>query len=512
MAGLRDFLRRHTSFRDCLAELSLRVGNREANFLSAVRHGVLANPRNPCARLLRHAGISLGDIERNVAAKGIERTLTDLMEAGVYLSLDEFKGHRPLERFGRVIEFTKADVLNPRAGRAFGVDTGGSQSKPSRLPMGLDHLDEAGINLGLCLHVNGTDHGPLIVWFPLPPVPSGLLNSLRYATMDLAPRHWFAQTRRTTPLQWLMTYGTLFLGRMFGRPLPAPELVPMENAGRVVRAAARLAARHGRCTVNTYVSSALRTARAAASAGISLDKVTFITSSEPLTLERRRAIEASGASVSQIYWISEVGIVAAGCPWCTSAADEMHLWTDSIAAVTGCPTRPGGRDGLAYFTPLLGSCPTAVINLEMGDMVSFSERDCACELGKAGLKTMVSDVRSVRRITAEGMTISERELVELVDRVLPERFGGDPGHYQVVEHAEKTARITLLVDPALGHIEESAVRHAFIEHLMERHVTMGAVLSQSNTIHVVRRPPYSTAAGKVHPIHVLVEAPDRTDA
>jgi len=474
--GLWDTLRHRTPADRCYAIVAERMARRERNFLHLLADGVLAHPRNPYRRMLDAADIGLADIERSVHSRGLESTLGDLRKEGVYISVDELKGHRPLERFGRTIDFSQQDVLNPRAHGAFQVSTGGSRSAPRRLPLGLRHLEECGINLCLTLALNDALGCPLILWFPVPPAPSGLLNSLRYVTMEVRGLRWFAQTRRTDWRQLAKTYATVLLSRVFGHAVPFPEELPFRKAGVLAKAAARAVQHHGACAVNTYVSSAVRVCREALVSGISLEGVRFITSSEPLTEGRRRLIESSGASVAQLYWISEVGIVASACPRCSGAGDEMHLWEDSVAAVHE-PDADGS--GLLYFTPLLPGAPFAVFNVEMGDVARLVQGPCTCPLGRMGHSRTLSHVRSVRRITAEGMTLATGDVLDLVDTVLPRTFGGDAGHYQIAQGAEG-GHVTVVVDPCLGQVDDGAVRRAFGEHLSRRNAMVASTCCASH--------------------------------
>src|SRR5262245_9263970 len=74
------------------------IENREQNFLDLMRRVVFANPANPYYSLFQWAGCTLGDLERHASRDGLDTTLERLREAGVYLSHDEFKGKRPIER------------------------------------------------------------------------------------------------------------------------------------------------------------------------------------------------------------------------------------------------------------------------------------------------------------------------------------------------------------------------------------------------------------------------------
>jgi hypothetical protein len=63
-----------------------------------MRQAIYQRPENPYRTLLDHAGFEYGDIEKLVSKKDVEGTLHALFEQGVYLTVDEFKGRRPLIR------------------------------------------------------------------------------------------------------------------------------------------------------------------------------------------------------------------------------------------------------------------------------------------------------------------------------------------------------------------------------------------------------------------------------
>jgi len=106
------------------------------------------------------------------------------------------------------------------------------------------------------------------------------------------------------------------------------------------------------------------------------------------------------------------------------------------------------------------------------------------------------------------VTFHERNVIELLERSLPERFGGGPTDYQLVESegVEGSPRLRLLVDPSVGAVDESALLEVLMSELgdaspmarlMERH------LRSFVTFEVERGPPMRTPSGKV--LHLYVE-------
>jgi hypothetical protein len=74
-------------------------------------------------------------------------------------------------------------------------------------------------------------------------------------------------------------------------------------------------------------------------------------------------------------------------------------------------------------------------------------------------------IRGVDKLTAAGMTFLDVDLVRVLDELLPARFGGGPTHYQLVEDEEEDGQpiLRLLIDPAVGGVDERAVRETVLD-------------------------------------------------
>src|SRR5688572_5634160 len=98
LTGLRRYLSVTFTEAECDAVLATRLRTRATCFLELVRRGIYAQPQSPYLWLLRHAGVELGDVEKLVAELGVEGAIGRLYDAGVHVTLDEFKAKRPLRR------------------------------------------------------------------------------------------------------------------------------------------------------------------------------------------------------------------------------------------------------------------------------------------------------------------------------------------------------------------------------------------------------------------------------
>lgn len=122
---------------------------------------------------------------------------------------------------------------------------------------------------------------------------------------------------------------------------------------------------------------------------------------------------------------------------------------------------------------------------------------------RIGFGTHVRRIRSYGKLTSEGMTFLSTDLLSVVEEVLPARFGGNPTDYQFVEEEEGgLSRMSILVSPALGVVDEAAVVEAVLDVLAARRVRMAERWRAGQTLRVERRQPYRTGTAKILPLHV----------
>ena len=62
------------------------------------------------------------------------------------------------------------------------------------------------------------------------------------------------------------------------------------------------------------------------------------------------------------------------------------------------------------------------------------------------------------------MTFLDVDVIHVLERVLPERFGGGPTDYQLVEEegVDGAPHLSLLVDPRIGPVSSDAVSETFL--------------------------------------------------
>ena len=141
-------------------------------------------------------------------------------------------------------------------------------------------------------------------------------------------------------------------------------------------------------------------------------------------------------------------------------------------------------------------------------MGRVERRPCTCLLGQLGYDTHLSDIRSFQKLTGDGATFLGPDLFPLLEDVLPRRFGGGSGDYQLLEgqDAHGVARYQLLVNPAVGPIVERELVEAFFDGLTSLRPAYGFMVDQwrrGGFLEVRREPPRVSERGKIAPVLTL---------
>jgi len=155
-----------------------------------------------------------------------------------------------------------------------------------------------------------------------------------------------------------------------------------------------------------------------------------------------------------------------------------------------------------HFTTLLATSPKILLNVESGDYGELATRRCSCPLSL--LTTHVRGVRSYEKLTSEGNTFLGGDLLTLLEQALPQRFGGSPADYQLVEEEhDGVPALALVVDPSVGALDERELLAAVYSYMRakRRNRLMADFWREAETVRVVRRQPEMTDAGKILPLH-----------
>lgn len=493
-----------------------RVAAREGNFLNLVSKGIFNYPRSPYRKMLEPRKITLNDLKAWVSRDGLEGALRTLESEGVYFNVEEFKGRVPVRRNGVHFQCHEKMFDNPFVSQVYEVRSGATRSAGTRVRIDFDYLHQRSLYDALLLDIHGCLTAPVANWFPVFPGAPGINSSLRFAHIGNPVRRWFSQVdEKGLKIGWEKKWGKKLiyvLSRIYGNPLAPAEYADLNQAQKVAEWVSQMLGEHPRCVVYTFAASAARICMAAADANLNIKGAKFLVTGEPLTPQKRHEIEAAGASAVPVYGISEAGVIAAGCNLPHEASDHCHLYKDTTAIIPHqCDVPYTDATVESYlFTNILYESPKILLNADMGDYGNLESAICNCGFGEVGFDTALSGIRSYEKLTGEGVTFVNTDFVWIIERKLPEMFGGASTDYQLVEEEGRNGipHLRLLVSPRVGKIDEARVAETFLKYLKGAEAQSwgeaGTVMwSQSGAIRVTREIPMATASGKILPFYLL---------
>ena len=312
----------------------------------------LSEPVEPVPPAPPARGCKRGDLAHLVERERVEGALGCLRDAGVYLTFDEFKGRRDVERGSQRFRFRESDFDAPyqspglmaRSGYTRGACT---RVRPAcrfseiwRTPRARARCSRSRPRRALGLARLGSHHPPSLR--EARAVSAGVVSSPRAALARPAASAAYVSA----------------LSRMTPCPRAAPS-VPWPSIGRrrwpggsIARARESLPV-----CLTTYASSAVRIARSARECGLDLTAVSFVTLGEPFTDAKRATVEAVGARALVRYAFTEAGIIGFACGT-PRASDDLHFYRNAYALTQRTRTvRTGGRPSRPSSSPR--SCPRA---------------------------------------------------------------------------------------------------------------------------------------------------------
>jgi len=402
--ALPSYLRRPMSADDARERLTHALANREENFLRILEHGVFGNPDSPYLPLFRLAGAELGDVQALVRADGVDAALGRLYDAGVFITLDEVRGRRPVERRGLSVPVTARAFDNPLMKRRNQAMSSGSPGPRTRANVDLALLEHEAAYVLQYLDGFNLWWRPYAVWHPAPPVGTAATWMLRLEKLGKPLNRWFTQT----PVvlgdgHWkfaIFTRMTVAQGRTLGRQFPSPQYVPTDAPEAVVEWLARMSRFGTPAVLDTMVSSAVQVCAYAKEHGFDISGTLFRLGGDPLTDAKAGLIAEVGCRAIGFYSITEMSFVGAPCA-APDDLDDVHLLTDKVAALLR-PKKVGAATVNALiYTTLLPSSPKLLINVESGDYARLTTRSCSCPMGQLGFTTHLSQIRSYEKLTSE---------------------------------------------------------------------------------------------------------------
>jgi hypothetical protein len=509
LARLPAFLRSPVGAAEALAILRRRHAERAPDFLTLARRTVYPHAASPYRRLLDHAGCEYGDLERLVARDGLEGALRALLQQGVFLTVAELKGRRPVVRGSLRFTVDPDGLRNPTSVSHFRAQSGGSRGPGTALSVDLRFVRDIAADLAASFAAHGATRWHHAYW----DVPGGTIRPLlSSAKAGQAPRRWFslvdAERRDLHPRYRWSARAVRWGGWLAGVPLPAPEHVPISDPLPVARWMRRTLESGQTPLLFTYASPGVRLAETARAEGLNLHGARFWVYGEPVTAARLGVIRRAGAEVKPLYIATETWYLGEGC-LAPEAADDVHFLGDLHALIRAGPTgeRFGLPDQALLVTSLRMTAPLILLNVALGDQAVVVERQCGCPLESLGWTTHLHTIRSYEKLTAGGMTFLDTDVIRVLEEVLPARFGGIPTDYQLVEEEEAAgglARVRLLMRPEIGPADPKVVAEAFLAAIgsgtgAER--IMGEVWRDGEILRVERRAPLATPSGKILHLH-----------
>ena len=503
------FLRHPLSVEAARTTLRQRFEHRASDFLFLIRLAFAGHAENPYRRLFELAGCEYGDIERLVDREGVDGALLTLARRGVYLTVEEFKGRRAVTRSGVSFQVDPGQLRNPHASLHLMIRTGGSRSPGTPVPLDLEYIRETAVDRLLSLGAPERGRWRFGCWGI--PGSAAMARILEYSLLTSVPVEWFSHMSPSAPglhPRYRWSARVMRWGGRFGRlRLPRPVLATVGDPSPIVRWIERVRREGDSPSLDAFVSSVVRLCQVALAERLDWRGVRFWVHGEPLTEARLDVIRRTGAECRPRYGTVEAGRVGYAC-FAPAAPDEVHVTHDlsAVIQVGGDGGIPGLVPGALLVSSLRPTAPFLLLNVSLGDRAVLGPRACGCPLEDIGWTAHLHTIRSFEKLTAGGMTFLDADVIRVLEEVLPARFGGGPTDYQLVEDEgdDGRPRLRLLVRPEVGPVDDGAVANAFLAAVaagsgVER--VMGLLWQDAQMVRVERRPPLTTATGKVLHVH-----------
>lgn len=509
--ALRRLLKHTLTLDDVQRIVRERMEHREDNFLRIIKKSVYDHPSSPYLALLKMVGCEFEDLNLLVKNQGLEGALSKLREEGFYVTFEEFKGRKPITRYGKAIPVKASDFDNPFARRDYTSQTGGSTGLATYVALNLDYFIDKMPHQMLTFSAHNMMGAPIVYWQSILPG-SGFHSILQRTDLREPLHHWFSYQGWCESKYWLKyDIATLYMYlwlRLLGARVPFPKIVKLNQPLVIAHWIHNMLKTHPCCVLNGHPSHALRVAIAAYEAGLDLTGATVRIAGEPVTSSKVAMMRRVGLRIVPSYTMTETCNIAVGCVN-PIATDDMHLLKDAFALIT-YPHLVEGFDTIVpafNLTTLLDTTSKLMINVQVDDYGIVEERTCGCELETYGYITHVREIHSYSKLVGEGVTLIGNEMLRILEEDLPARFGGSSLDYQLMEQEDERGftRLYLIIHPRIKIIDEQAVIEVVLKGLRGSSPMADAartVWQQAQTLQIKRQEPVVTAAGKFLPLHI----------
>jgi hypothetical protein len=186
----------------------------------------------------------------------------------------------------------------------------------------------------------------------------------------------------------------------------------------------------------------------------------------------------------------------------------VHVFRDSLALINHreqAPSSDAEVDAI-LFTTLLPCAPLVLVNVNMHDAGTLGPARCRCSWTELGMTQQVENIIAYGKLTGQGTCFVGSDVLTLLEKILPERFGGTPVDYQLVEReGAAQTEIELRVHPRVGIGSTDEVKAFFLAEIKK---LWGGALAlrwwtQTHGVHVVVAEPYVSGGQKVLPLQLL---------
>lgn len=358
--AFNEFLKTTITAQDARARVLRMMAAREENFLRVVKAAVFENEKSPYLALCRHARVEFGDVERLVTRDGLEPTLDQLERAGIFVTMDEFRGRQPIRRPGFELPVRAEDFDNPLSTRHLDTQSGGSTGAPRRTAFDVNlAVNTAPIEM-VFLDGAGLLSRPMGLYRTGLPSIAGFIKTLYQIRMGHFVERWFSETRMTYGrLEWrysLFTWYAHLCADFHGKRIPIPAYTPLEHALHVAQWLAQKKAEGTPAVLDVVTSAGVRVARAALDNGLDISGSVFRVGSEPFTEGRAAVCRQAGVTVFPHYAMSDAGMIALACTT-PKEIDEVHLLKHRVAVIQKAHQVAGSETmvGALHYTTLLPS-------------------------------------------------------------------------------------------------------------------------------------------------------------
>src|SRR5262249_18552973 len=270
-------LRRPVTVADARTTIQQRLRRREEDFLALAARFIYGRPASPYRRLLQLAGCELGDLERLVRQEGLEGSLGELLRRGVYLTVDEFKGRRPVVRGATTIDVRPHLLRNPGATSHAPLQTGGSRGGATPVSVDLAFVRDRAADATLVFAGWGGTMWRRAGWG----VPGGaaMIHALEFSIVPSGLTRWFSMLDVGGPglhprYRW-SARALRWASLLARRPVPAPVHVPPDDPRAIIEWMTHVLRDGDVPHLHTYASAAAALGAAALDMGRDLSGTRF---------------------------------------------------------------------------------------------------------------------------------------------------------------------------------------------------------------------------------------------